>query len=155
MDSLPFKPLPTDLFGGTISEIDSSLPLSEQVSTLQSQLALERKRVQYLLSERQELRQKFVDLNADLEKEEELITNKLLSQIRRLQEEQEELTSDVENSSVVNSYRSAINQLRKEKIALENALEREQEALILKLTRRIQRLSRSDSLTSSGSFSDG
>ncbi|KAL0226403.1 hypothetical protein P9112_013727 [Eukaryota sp. TZLM1-RC] len=146
-----FSPLPDHLFDTPEPSAPSeSASVEEQLKFYKEQYQREHQKVQYLLNDREKMRHKIVDIGLQVEKEEEFITNRLLRKLHKLEEEKrvfhEELSESESNS--IEELNSTISRLRAEKVEIESALEKELESVIMRLHRRMRRLSRSNSTSS-------
>ncbi|KAL0248005.1 hypothetical protein GEMRC1_003244 [Eukaryota sp. GEM-RC1] len=157
----PSEPLPSELFCPTSPEpaLTDDFTSADLLNWYKEHYRKEQQKVSFLLKERENFRQHIVDLGIQVEKEEEFITNKLLRQLHKVEEEKEALKNELlidTDGSNLQPYLDTITQLRREKVEIEHALEKEHESLILRLHRQLtktsprqRRLSRSESISDS------
>ncbi|KAJ3116775.1 hypothetical protein HDU96_008792 [Phlyctochytrium bullatum] len=92
------------------------------------ELEMECGHVNILRAENQALKKQAVTMQAEVEREEEFITNRLMQRINNLKKEKGELLMKVEQEEeqITNALQRKLSQLQREKIEMEQALEQEQ-----------------------------
>ncbi|KAJ3145663.1 hypothetical protein HK101_002409, partial [Irineochytrium annulatum] len=100
-----------------------------KIKKMAFELEMECGHVNILRAENQALKKAQVTLQAEAEREEEFITNRLMQRINNLKKEKGELLMkvEIEEEQITNTLQRKLSQLQKEKIEMEQALEQEQE----------------------------
>jgi len=116
--------------------------LAKRVSELQKDLTLEKQRNSVINEELKRLRSANVALQAEVEQEEEFITNKLTKRLAELQGEKERLALEVEleEEFLTNTLQKKLDEVKRSKIDLENQLEQEQEYITNKLQTQLEKV---------------
>lgn len=97
------------------------------------------KKLAELTQEKKALSREKVDLEAQLEREQEYIVNKLRKQVDRLGREKGELSREKgELQKQVTDLAGSVQCLQRDKVALENALEAEEEHIVNRLQRQLE-----------------
>ncbi|KAJ3218734.1 hypothetical protein HDU67_004254 [Dinochytrium kinnereticum] len=119
------------------------------------ELEMECGHVNILRAENQALKKQAVSLQAEAEREEEFITNRLMQRINNLKKEKGELLMKVEQEEeqITNALQRKLSQLQREKIEMEQALEQEQEFIVNRLQRQLELLRLSQPTPNSSSTS--
>lgn len=108
-----------------------------RVRFLEQQLEMERSHSAQLENDKRMLRQAMVALQLHAEQDEENISNTLLRKISKLELEKERLESAGHNTD---QLRLELEQLRKDKVDIENKLEQESEFVVNRLAREKEKL---------------
>lgn len=120
----------------------SSTPPPSELKLLRQELELERYKNAQLAA--QLARQKLLNetLQAQAEKEEEAIANRLMKRLDDLKREKEMLARQVEmeEEMITNKLSKKLDKVKKEKVELENLLEQEQEFIVNKLQKQLSHL---------------
>ncbi|KAJ3326923.1 hypothetical protein HDU76_012502 [Blyttiomyces sp. JEL0837] len=135
-----------------IKELRDRVVLQDAKSKkLAFELEMECGHVNILRAENQALKQQAVKFQAEAEREEEYIANKLMQRISHLKKEKGELLMKVEQEEeqITNALQRKLAQLQREKIEMEQALEQEQEFIVNRLQRQLESLRQQQSMSNS------